>query len=238
MPQVRSGSVDIVFSGQNIEHLTKADMVGFMLEANRVLPVGGLLALDSPNRIVTEALGWCHPEHTIELTVTEAEHLLVAAGFKAERKVGLWNCRKQSDGSWIGLDSGIGDFAAMLDRAAGSDEIDDCFCWWITARKVSEPKAVEVEKLVEDLFKQLWTARVNRQPIRSQGKFRTRPFPLFAGAYRIYNTKNAQMSAYRIDGSLLGSGTNIAGELTEAQFGVEVEIDSESATIRVESSST
>jgi hypothetical protein len=50
MSAVKSRSCDLVFSGQNIEHLWPEEVSGFMLEAARVLALGGHLVIDSPNR--------------------------------------------------------------------------------------------------------------------------------------------------------------------------------------------
>src|SRR5664280_889627 len=53
MSQVGAGIVDLLFSGQNVEHLEPAVLLGFLRESNRVLRLGGVLAIDSPNRQVT-----------------------------------------------------------------------------------------------------------------------------------------------------------------------------------------
>jgi len=50
MEDVPSDSVDLVFSGQNLEHLWVEEMVGFLCEANRVLRRGGQLVIDSFGR--------------------------------------------------------------------------------------------------------------------------------------------------------------------------------------------
>jgi hypothetical protein len=50
-----SGTVDLVFSGQNIEHLWPEQVVAFLVESNRVLRSEGWLVVDSPNRNLTEA---------------------------------------------------------------------------------------------------------------------------------------------------------------------------------------
>ncbi len=66
VPEVASGSVDFVFSGQNIEHLWPDQVAGFLLESHRVLAPGGWIVIDSPNRELTHPLVWTHPEHTVE----------------------------------------------------------------------------------------------------------------------------------------------------------------------------
>jgi SAM-dependent methyltransferase len=61
IPAVADHSVDLLFSGQNVEHLWPSQMVAFFVEANRVLADGGLLVVDSPNRAITAAYGWLRP---------------------------------------------------------------------------------------------------------------------------------------------------------------------------------
>lgn len=104
MSAVLSGSVDIVFSGQNIEHLWPEEIVGFFLEANRVLRDDGMLWIDSPNRFITEQVGWCHPEHLIEFTVDEVLEVMSAAGFLGEQVKGIWLCRDPKTGSILPYD--------------------------------------------------------------------------------------------------------------------------------------
>ncbi|WP_457302600.1 methyltransferase domain-containing protein, partial [Phyllobacterium sp. P5_D12] len=68
MSGVDDASCDLVFSGQNLEHLWPEEVSGFLLEGARVLKPGGHVVIDSPNRLLTAPLNWSHPEHTIELT--------------------------------------------------------------------------------------------------------------------------------------------------------------------------
>ena len=93
MPQVKDNSVDVLFSGQNIEHLSADDLYNFLLEAHRVIKSGGKLVIDSPNRLVTQQTGWRHPEHTIEFSPSEARALVEAAGFM----VNLWAITESRD---------------------------------------------------------------------------------------------------------------------------------------------
>ena len=102
MAAVGTGSVDLVFSGQNIEHLWPEQTVAFLVESNRVLHDDGLLVVDSPNRAITEAYQWSMAEHTVELEPSEAVTVLGLAGFAVERMKGLWLCRE--DGRLLPLD--------------------------------------------------------------------------------------------------------------------------------------
>ena len=122
---VGTGSVDLVFSGQNLEHLWPDQTVAFLVESNRVLRDDGLLVVDSPNRALTEAYQWSMAEHTVELEPSEAVNLLGLAGFAVERMKGVWLCREA--GRLLPLDPtsamfGAGGYArrvAMATAASG-----------------------------------------------------------------------------------------------------------------------
>ncbi len=243
MPTVPDGSVDVVFSGQNIEHLWIDDMVGFLLESRRVLRVGGTLVVDSPNRLATEALGWVHPEHTIEITVAEATHVFEFAGFRVEVVRGLWRVRDQRSRAWLTLAPRDGDVRELLDRSIARGDLDDDFVWWIEATRTEtdvSPAAVRSE--VVRLFDAHWQARVNRAaiccvprsptdacdlPIGACGVvYRTQAFPLFPGGFRVLPSDPAMhVLVRRADGSVLTEGLGEVGStLDVTHFGTTVEL--------------
>jgi hypothetical protein len=78
-----------VFGGQVIEHLWPDELSRFLVAAHRVLREGGWIALDSPNRRVTQAIEWLHPEHTVEFSVDEIVELLHLAGFDSVQVRGV-----------------------------------------------------------------------------------------------------------------------------------------------------
>ena len=92
-----SGTVDMVFSGQNIEHLWPDQVQAFLVESSRVLRDGGWLVLDSPNRELTADYQWSMGEHTIEFTPDEAIDLLALAGFDVVTMKGIWLCRQDGE---------------------------------------------------------------------------------------------------------------------------------------------
>jgi SAM-dependent methyltransferase len=245
MPGVADASVDVVFSGQNIEHLWIEDLVGFLQEANRVLRPGGTLVIDSPNRLATEALGWVHPEHTIEMTAGEITELLTIAGFRVTVERGLWRCRHRRTGAWMPLIDTPGDVAELLDRAAGRHAVDDAFVWWIEAERIGD--RVDVHALTERvraLFDLHWQSRVNRAAgcvgemtdggwrvaAGTEGVlYRTHGLPLFPGSYRVSSSDPGLLvRLVRPDGTVVAEGAGgVAGVIEHVEFGVAVELVSE-----------
>ncbi len=160
---VESSSVDLVFSGQNIEHLWPEQVVAFFVESNRVLRDGGWLVVDSPNRDITASYHWTMGEHTVELTPHDASVLLAAAGFEVVTMKGIWLCRnsgKLMDLEPPGTVAGAPQVLARMMLATNRPE--DSFLWWAEARKVSEPDVVALERSVGAIFAEHWEERVGR----------------------------------------------------------------------------
>ncbi len=231
MPGVADDSVDVVFSGQNIEHLWIDDMVGFLTEASRVCRSGGWLVIDSPNRVSVEAMGWTHPEHTIELAASEATYLLALAGFAPRVVRGLWTCRDPRTGDWLPLFGELGDVREVLERTAGVRDVDDAHLWWIEAQKTGEPAPVaDLRSAVDELFAQHWNRRVNRAATSRSATsglvYRTQPFPLFTGETTIRaSDERLGVRVVDADGVELASGAGSAAiALDSARFGVCVEL--------------
>lgn len=84
----RDNSVDMVWSGESIEHITVSEAKTMLKEAYRVLRPGGSLCLDTPNGLVTSihvrdaGVEFIHPEHKIEYTPKHLRKMLKKAGFK------------------------------------------------------------------------------------------------------------------------------------------------------------
>ena len=164
---VPTGSVDLVFSGQNLEHLWPDQMIAFLVESNRALRAGGFLVVDSPNRELTEAYQWSMAEHTVELTPSEAEELLTLAGFKVEHMKGVWLCRDRN--TLLPLDpsgplTGPGGFVHRIVQATSRPS--DSFIWWAEARKVAAPDREGLRSAVAQIFERAWHERVGRMAVR------------------------------------------------------------------------
>jgi 2-polyprenyl-3-methyl-5-hydroxy-6-metoxy-1,4-benzoquinol methylase len=134
---VADGEVDLVFGGEVLEHLWPEDIAGFLLEAERVLRIGGTIALDSPNRRVTTAVDWLHPEHTVEFTVDEAVGLLAAAGFANIAIRGGWLTYDNESHRFLPLElvQETGSWPWQRRVAEAYQRPIDSFIWWAQAQK-------------------------------------------------------------------------------------------------------
>jgi SAM-dependent methyltransferase len=159
---VETGSVDLVLSGQNVEHLWPEQMVTFFCEANRVLADDGWLVVDSPNRDLTARYRWSMAEHTVEFTPAEAAELFSLAGFSIERMKGVWLCAER--GRLLPLhpvESGSTD-AVVRRIALALTRPDDSFIWWAEARKRRPPDVAGLRAAVAGVFERAWDERVSR----------------------------------------------------------------------------
>ena len=93
-------SVDFIWSGQSIEHVSLDAGKRMCQEAFRVLKKGGSFCLDTPNRRLTEIHtrgiggGFIHPEHCIEYYPNDLEKILKESGFEIKQTYGI--CEMQN----------------------------------------------------------------------------------------------------------------------------------------------
>lgn len=174
MAGVADASVELLFSGQNFEHLFGDDAVSFLLECHRVIGTGGWLVIDSPNRDIARALNWTQPEHTIEFTPDEARELLTLAGFDVARVRGLWLCREPSDDPldpqagrlyelWA-ADGSAPDTREILRRTVLAAERPELsFVWWAEAQCADrEPDIASLRRRHAEIFAHAWPERMQR----------------------------------------------------------------------------
>ncbi len=165
MSAVKAGSCDLVFSGQNLEHLCPEEVSGFFLEAARVLAPGGHLVIDSPNRLITAPLNWSHPEHTIELTPAEAIELMRLAGFDITATYGIWLCQDVRNGKILAFDPNVPEpnWSITERLILARDRPEASFIWWIEGiRSQRAPDAALTHLRMLELFRQHWPERVQR----------------------------------------------------------------------------
>lgn len=165
MSDVADASCDLVFSGQNVEHLWPDEVAGFLMEAARVTAPGGYLVMDSPNRTLTAALNWSHPEHTIELTHEEAAHLFHLAGFDVTKAAGLWLCRDPRTGRLLPFDPNAPetDWTVTERLIVAQPSPEHAFLWWIEGRRATRsPDQAAINAMTDRLFRQHWPERLQR----------------------------------------------------------------------------
>jgi len=123
-------SVDLVFAGESIEHVTREDAHVVLKEAFRILRRGGHLAIDTPNRRVTriQQEAFIDPDHKVEYTYPELRDALEEAGFAVVRAHGL-NLAQRS------VATGVFDPDEVAGHCGLFDEIEDCYILCVVAQK-------------------------------------------------------------------------------------------------------
>jgi predicted SAM-dependent methyltransferase len=84
---IADNNVDMVFSGESIEHVSEADAEQTIREVWRVLKPGGYFCLDTPNGALTRIESpdkFIHPEHQKEYLVHELVEMVQNVGFIVE----------------------------------------------------------------------------------------------------------------------------------------------------------
>jgi hypothetical protein len=166
MTDVPDASVDLVFAGHTTEHMWPDDLAAFLCESHRVLSADGLLALDSPNRRLTHMLGWYHPQHTAEHTIDEIVALVRAAGFDRVSVRGVWLCYAREDHLPLPLQPTAGppEWGWRRRVAASADRPEDCFAWWLEARRgPNPPDRGRVTELAHKAYAVAFPAAVRRE---------------------------------------------------------------------------
>jgi SAM-dependent methyltransferase len=115
-------SVDLVYSGQSIEHVTEADGDTVLAEAFRILRPGGIMAIDTPNGRVCRLQqdGFIDPDHEVEYTLDELRAKVTGAGFEVLSERGL---------NWGGpaVDRGEFDPAALAGHTGIFYDAEACY---------------------------------------------------------------------------------------------------------------
>jgi SAM-dependent methyltransferase len=117
-----SGSFDMVYSGESIEHVTRAEAERVVAEAWRVLKPGGVLALDTPNANLTrlQQEAYIDPDHKYEYRHEEMVTLLSEGGFVIERAMGI-------NYGGVSVANGVFDQVELATKRGVFDDIDNCY---------------------------------------------------------------------------------------------------------------
>ncbi len=91
LSMIQDASIDMVWAGQVVEHVSEEELSISLQEIKRVLKVGGFFCFDTPNSIMARIQSpnkFIHPEHKKEYTPEEMREL-VRPHFTIEKELGL-----------------------------------------------------------------------------------------------------------------------------------------------------
>jgi hypothetical protein len=164
--EMGDGSVDLLFSGQNLEHLFGDECTDFLVEAARLVRPGGHLVMDSPNREIAGLLCWSMNQHTVEFTPDEAAELATLAGFEVTSLRGVWLSRDPDTGRPLPLDpfeEAVPPTEVVRRIQLGPRYPEHSFVWWLEARRQRRaPDVVALRRRHAEIFAAAWPERTNR----------------------------------------------------------------------------
>ncbi len=123
-------TIDLVYAGQSIEHVTADEAVTVLSEVHRILKPGGHFCFDTPNRNVTklEFPNYIVDDHKYEYTHAELIALIEGNGFAVREAKGLVLMdRSVHEGRFIDTE--------VLGRDRLYDDIESCFLLYYKAQK-------------------------------------------------------------------------------------------------------
>lgn len=143
----KDNSVDLVWSGESIEHIPETAADKMIKEAFRVLRPGGYFCLDTPNRFLTEIhtngldFPFIHPEHKIEYYPEQLQKKLKQAGFNITERKGV----REMPSTYS---SGVIDYTDFISGKPLSDNIDMSYMQYYSCQK---PVPISVKKELRGL---------------------------------------------------------------------------------------
>jgi SAM-dependent methyltransferase len=124
-------SVDLVFAGCTIEHVTRDDADRVCRETLRILKPGGQFCLDTNNRVLSALQtsgGMANPDHEYEYTVPELAALLRGHGFVIREIKGLVRFAQSITQGYFRLEEGIEDPFLY-------DDAESCYLMYFRCQK-------------------------------------------------------------------------------------------------------
>jgi SAM-dependent methyltransferase len=128
---IADASVDLVFSGESVEHVSRADFERVLAETRRVLKPSGWFCFDTPNRAITRVQypdgGFINPDHKYEYTHPEVVDLLHRHGFAVTEAKGI---------SWCPSVRARGEFdlADIVAHVGVYDAVEECYLLYYRCR--------------------------------------------------------------------------------------------------------
>ncbi len=129
-PSIPDGSVDMVFSGESIEHVTREECEEVFAEARRVLKPDGWFCFDTPNSLVTHIQcpeRYLNPDHKYEYSCEEMRDLIRRHGFEITEAKGITLMRET-------VRSGIFQVGEMVTNVGLYDDIEACYLQYYRCR--------------------------------------------------------------------------------------------------------
>jgi SAM-dependent methyltransferase len=130
-------SFDLICSAQTFEHITEEEGKHVLSEVRRLLAPGGMLALDTPNRAVTEIevrgtdREFINPDHKVEYTHPQMLELFAQAGLTVLRQHGIgYMPRTVETGSFV--------LEELIDHPGLYDDIERSYTLAYLAKATSE----------------------------------------------------------------------------------------------------
>lgn len=139
---IPDSSVDLVWSGESIEHVDEEGGKRMVREAYRILKPGGSFCLDTPNRLITQihTSGFIHPEHKLEYYPEQLRKILVESGFEIVEARGIREMPKTSS-------SGVFHYSDYVLGPSISSNVTESYMQYYHCKKPRQDKSKIPRKL-------------------------------------------------------------------------------------------
>jgi SAM-dependent methyltransferase len=128
---IENDSLDLVFAGESIEHVSEGEGRRVMGEVFRVLRSGGYFCLDTPNGALTRLQSpnaFIHPEHRVEYRVVDLVARLREVGFQIIETKGICPMPRT-------MQTGVFDEREILTNAYLSDNAETGYLFYVKCVK-------------------------------------------------------------------------------------------------------